>query len=343
MPSPKLSLQTTTLWEYPSQHYGDGEQGSASYRGATPSWVIWNLLQRYTEENEVVLDPMCGSGTTLDVCRDTNRHGIGYDLQPHHPGVEECDARDLPQEDSSVDFVFCDPPYGQNLKYSGKEECIGELDARDQPYFDAMKDVFEEAWRVLKPGKYAAFYVCDVWTRKLMVPIGANFVFMLSQIFEMVDHIAVVRGNKNLDKGNYHKAAEESNFFLRGYNHLIIVRKPDWVEGDDQPKGKKQMRGHGERERLTKSEGARRGPSKPRSGRASDIVEPERGGKRSPGGGRPKGGGKPGGHPGGGKGGKGGSKYGPGRPGGKSIGGRPGGGKPGGGGKRGGGGGNRGR
>ena len=44
MPSPKLSVQTTTLWEYPSQHYGDGEQGSSKYRGATPSYIIWNLL-----------------------------------------------------------------------------------------------------------------------------------------------------------------------------------------------------------------------------------------------------------------------------------------------------------
>ena len=27
--------------------------------------------------------------------------------------------------------------------------------------------------------------------------------------------------------GNYRKAAEEGNFFLRGFNYLFIVRKPD--------------------------------------------------------------------------------------------------------------------
>ena len=53
MPSPRLEIQTTTLWKYPSQHYGEGEQGSADYRGATPSWVIWNLLERYTQEKDV--------------------------------------------------------------------------------------------------------------------------------------------------------------------------------------------------------------------------------------------------------------------------------------------------
>jgi len=316
MPSPKLSLQTTTLWDYPSQHYGSGEQGSASYKGATPSWVIWNLLQRYTEPGQVVVDPMCGSGTTIDVCTDLDRVGVGFDLQPHHDEVSEADARDLPMDDESADFFFADPPYGRNLKYSGLDECIGELDARDQAYFDAMKEVFEEAWRVLKPGKCAAFYVCDVWSRDLMVPLGAHYVFMLNQIFEMVDHVSVVRGNKDLDKGNYHKAAEETNFYLRGFNHLIIVRKPeageDGVPGQPKKKRKPRSAGRGQ-------EQAGRAPRKGSGGRADEFVEDEPTPKR-PGGGR-AGGGRPGGGRAGGNSG--------GRPGGKRPGGYKGGGSKG--------------
>ena len=79
---PPLRLQTTTLWDYPSQHYGDGLQGDPSYVGATPSYVVWNLLTRYTRENDVVVDPFCGSGTTLDVCRDLGRTGRGFDVAP---------------------------------------------------------------------------------------------------------------------------------------------------------------------------------------------------------------------------------------------------------------------
>ena len=51
---PKLELQATTLWDYPSQHYGDGMQGDRHYKGATPSYVIWNLIQRYTREGDLV-------------------------------------------------------------------------------------------------------------------------------------------------------------------------------------------------------------------------------------------------------------------------------------------------
>ena len=43
--------------------------------------------------------------------------------------------------------------------------------------------------------------------------------------FEPVDVISIVRHNKTLEMGNYRKAAEEGNFFLRGFNYLFILWK----------------------------------------------------------------------------------------------------------------------
>ena len=40
-----------------------------------------------------------------------------------------------------------------------------------------------------------------------------------------MDIIAVVRHNQKLSRGNWHKAAEEGNFFMRGFNYLIIMKK----------------------------------------------------------------------------------------------------------------------
>jgi adenine-specific DNA-methyltransferase len=42
-----------------------------------------------------------------------------------------------------------------------------------------------------------------------------------------VDVVAVARHNKALKHPNFHKAAAEENFFLRGFNYLIIARKPE--------------------------------------------------------------------------------------------------------------------
>ena len=34
-----------------------------------------------------------------------------------------------------------------------------------------------------------------------------------------------MRGNRKLEKPRFHKVAEEENFFLRGFNHLLIFKK----------------------------------------------------------------------------------------------------------------------
>ena len=151
MPKPPLRLQTTTLWDYPSQNYGPGRQGDTTYVGATPSYVIWNLLQRYTRPGDLVVDPMAGSGTTLDVARDCKRRALGYDLQPPRKDVFRANARKLPLEDAKADFVFVDPPYSDHIEYSGRPECIGELKADSDAYYEEMGKAIAEIDRILRP------------------------------------------------------------------------------------------------------------------------------------------------------------------------------------------------
>ncbi len=248
-----LRLFPTTLWEYQSQHYTapgnpeSTEQGDRDYVGATPSWIIWQLLQRYTREKDLVVDPMCGSGTTLDVARDLNRRALGYDLAPpaERKDIFRADARKLPLEDAKADLVFIDPPYSTHVDYSDDPRCIGKLDAggpdRGQAYYDAMAKVFDEIKRILRPGRVMALYVSDSYRKKTGVdrrderdpaagefmPIGFDLFALLRQRFKPVDIICVVRKNQKLEKGNWRAAAERENFYLRGFNYLFIFRKDE--------------------------------------------------------------------------------------------------------------------
>lgn len=226
---------TTTLWEYPSQHYGEGMQGNKNYIGATPSWIIWQLLNRYTRSNALVVDPMCGSGTTIDVARDLERRALGYDLAPSRPDIFRADARTLPLEDAKADFVFIDPPYSTHVDYSDHPACIGKLDAGGPPrspgepnaYYAAMRDVIAEIDRILRPDRFMALYVSDSYRKgKPFMPIGFELFALLRDRFEPVDIIAVVRHNEKLTRGNFRKAADEGNFYLRGFNYLFIMHKP---------------------------------------------------------------------------------------------------------------------
>jgi site-specific DNA-methyltransferase (adenine-specific) len=45
-----------------------------------PEELPYRLIQLYTFEDEVVLDPFIGSGTTAVACIKTNRHFVGYDI-----------------------------------------------------------------------------------------------------------------------------------------------------------------------------------------------------------------------------------------------------------------------
>ena len=224
---PPLRPQVTTLWDYPSQNYGDGQQGDPSYVGATPSYIIWNLLQRYTKEKDLVVDCFAGSGTTLDVARDLKRRALGYDVHPTRKDIFRVDARKLPPElTDKADFVFIDPPYSTHVDYGPDRRDIGKLEAATGEYYQAMDQVFGEIQRILKPGRHMAMYVCDSYVHgKGFYPIGFELFALLKQRLEPVDIISVVRHNKTLEMGNYRKAADEGNFYLRGFNYLFVMKK----------------------------------------------------------------------------------------------------------------------
>ena len=225
---PPIREQLTTLWDYPSQHYGRGEQGSSRYRGATPSWVIWNVLTKYTRERDLVVDPFCGSGTTLDVCRDLRRAGRGFDVAPFRDDVEKGDARALPLDDGVAACVFMDPPYADNLAYSDDPACIGKLRGDDGSWHEAMEQVLRESVRVTKKGGVVAVFVADVHKpKKGFQALGVDLA-VLGRAASLVlfDHVAVVRRSRNLEEGNRRKAAAEGGFMMRGYSHLLLFSAP---------------------------------------------------------------------------------------------------------------------
>jgi DNA modification methylase len=219
-------LESTTLWDYPRQSYGSKQKGSNKYAGVTPAFVIYNMVRRYTEPGDLVLDPMAGSGTTIDVCREEGRKCKAFDVSPTRPDIEQNDARKIPLADSSVDMVFIDSPYGDNIDYNDQPANIGKLSAEDDEFYKALDMVMAECHRVMKPGKVLGWLIGDQWVKKKFTPVGFYVYDELCKYFDTVDIICVARRSQTSNTGIWHNRALRFNFYLRGFKYLFIMRKP---------------------------------------------------------------------------------------------------------------------
>jgi len=220
-----LTLETTTLWDFPTQNYGSIPHGDNKYPGVTPAFIIWNLLQRYTVENDLVVDPMCGSGTTIDVCKEENRRVLGFDIVPYRKDIIPADARKLPLVNSIVDFIFIDSPYSNNIHYNDHPNNIGHISCESSRFYKELEKVAQELHRILKKGKYLAWIIADQAKKGKFTSVGYKLYSMLEKYFTPVDIICVTRHNQKSNTPMWHNRAKIYNFYLRGFKYLFVMKK----------------------------------------------------------------------------------------------------------------------
>ena len=221
----KPRIEATTLWDFPTQSYGETAKGNNKYAGVTPAFIIYNLVKRYTERGDVVVDPMAGSGTTLDVCNEENRNCFAYDITPPRADVIQNDARKIPHNDNSVDLIFVDSPYGDNIKYNEHPMNIGNISAEKEEFYNELEKVMVECHRILRPGKVLGWLIGDQWVKKQFTPVGFEVYNRLSKYFDTVDIISVARRSQTSNSGIWYNRALRFNFYLRGFKYLFIMRK----------------------------------------------------------------------------------------------------------------------
>ena len=62
------------------QYFNNNETNKQVHPTQKPVLLMEYLIKTYTNENETVLDFTMGSGTTMVACKNTNRNGIGIEL-----------------------------------------------------------------------------------------------------------------------------------------------------------------------------------------------------------------------------------------------------------------------
>jgi len=243
-----FELETSTVWSF--KRRGKWATHKSSYRGNWAPQVARNIILRYSEKGDFVLDPMVGGGTTLVESKLTERHCLGMNINPeaiemskealdfeidHDVKVEvkEGDARDLESLDNeSIDLVATHPPYANIIEYSDGEieEDLSAIDDIEE-FYKEIEKVAQELFRVVKPGKYCAILIGDTRQNKHHVPISANVLQrFLKAGFVLKENIIKHQWNTK-NEGFWSKRSKEYNFLLIKHEQLFVFRKS--AEGEN--------------------------------------------------------------------------------------------------------------
>ncbi len=238
-----FKLETTSIWSFPDR--GSWATHKGNYRGNWSPYIPRNLILRYTQEGDLVLDQMVGSGTTLIECKLLNRRGIGVDINPYaimltqnrldfkykyEPEIRTYvgDARNLNLiEDESIDLIATHPPYANIVKFSKSSKIEGDLSSvgNVDEFIKEMEKVAEECYRVLKPGKHCAILIGDTRRKKHLVPISVRVLEAFLKVgFILREDVIKVQWKM---KGTREKwRGSKYDFLLLAHEHLYIFRKP---------------------------------------------------------------------------------------------------------------------
>lgn len=167
-----------------------------------PISLAKQIIELFSHEGELVLDPFVGSGTTLVAARDLNRNAAGFDLQKKYVQVSEVrllsqqlfnqskqvaiqdDARNIPLylEPETVSLIWTSPPYSNLLNRKRKNKSrrdrnnnqLGKVEQYSQDpndlgtlpleeYTQAMGDIFQGLLPLLRPKAHCVINVPDMW------------------------------------------------------------------------------------------------------------------------------------------------------------------------------------
>lgn len=180
-----------------------------------PISLAKKVVELFTHEGELVLDPFVGSGTTLVAAQDLNRNAVGFDLQESY--INLCsnrlsqknlfnkteqlaiqdDALNIPLylNQNTVSLIWTSPPYANLLNRKRKNKSRRDRkndqylkveqysqNPRDlgtmslDNYTKAMGDIYEALLPLLKPKGHCVINVPDMWWENQRITIHVSLI-----------------------------------------------------------------------------------------------------------------------------------------------------------------------
>lgn len=236
-----FQLETTSVWSFPER--GSWATHNGKWRGNWSPYIPRNIILRYSQPGDLVLDQFAGGGTTLVEAKLLNRNIIGIDTSDTaiaecttktaftHDGadgrvfIQKGDARNLFLIlDESIDLICTHPPYANIIQYSEDiPEDISRLELSD--FLSEMQKVSKECYRVLKPERYCAILMGDLRKCGRVVPLGFKVMSLFEDAgFELKE--LIIKEQHNCRSTRYwRKSCASQHFMLLAHEYLFVFKK----------------------------------------------------------------------------------------------------------------------
>ncbi len=200
-------ILTDSLWSI-DERDRSGAHNNA-YHGNFIPQIPNQMMRRFTQKGDVVLDAFLGHGTTLIESKRLGRHGIGVELVPE---VAEIAMQNLSQEElpfgrtealnsekvltevivadsttqdartkvlevldkigkKNIDLILLHPPYHDIIHFSEKKEDLCNASTIEE-FTAKFGDVIENFSDLLDQDRYMAVVIGDKYTNSEWVPLG---------------------------------------------------------------------------------------------------------------------------------------------------------------------------
>ena len=245
-----LDINTDSLWIIDKRD-NSGKHKNI-YHGNFIPQIPNQLIRRYTKENEIVLEPFTGSGTTLFECEKLNRKYIGFDINEEimkyvkkqmsdnsiYNDYELFLSNSLDKEivkkniiytlekfnSKFAQFILMHPPYMDIVKFTNKEEDLSQID-NIQEFVKKMKIVCENFLSFLEKNRYFAIVIGDVYKNSEVLPLGFYVMDAIKRNFKVKLKGIIV---KNIE-GNRGKFGSKSIWKYRALNSDYFIFKHEYI------------------------------------------------------------------------------------------------------------------
>lgn len=203
--------------------YGDG-----SFHGNTDPLLIKQCFLKYAAEGGTVLDPMAGSGTTIDLCREFNLNIKAYDIKPLRDDIELGDAEKLNLENNSIDFIFAHFPYWKKVIYSDNPNDLSRLSFKG--FLEKSEKIIQEVRRVLKPNKFFAVLIGDHRRGGKLIDLTSHLSLIGSKYFILFDKVVWLtegakRSSSRIERTRTRWRAMKHGYHLINADTLLVFKK----------------------------------------------------------------------------------------------------------------------